>query len=350
MLSSCGGSGGAGNNDAESNLTFSGSKDAANSDSDKLWTMLSGYWKTSMPGALNVFYYFGFDDDQKPIRYIVWYHENDETEYVTHVEKLSDNRFKVTFEVPANEEEGLHEVHEGYTTTVDIDVSRVAENVITMISSSGISSEWKLNSKTADERTFDTFMELPMDIDAADFPKVTGNIVKSLQYEDYTGQNLVLFTETDVVEKPCPDCPLFPSRSKGLYAYRFLVNQPERTFQQVWQVTDFVRDCIFYEMGASFIEDAIRITDLNNNGEVEIWMVYVLTCRGDTSPKTMKIIMYEGGRKYAVRGETRSLAAEFEDGKKEYAGGEYTLDPAFNAAPYEFVSFAKELWEAFKNQ
>ena len=313
--------------------------------------MLSGYWKTSAPGALNVFFYFGYDDDQKPIHYTVWYHHNDDREYVTDVEKLSDARFRVTFEVPPNQEEGPNEMHDGYTRTVDIDVSRIAENEITIISSSGSSNVWILNSRTADERTFDTYMELTMDIAASNFPKVNGNIVLSRWYEDQTGQRLILLTETDVVEKSCPDCPLFPPRSKELYAYLFDYNMFEGAFRQVWRMTDFVRDCEWNTMNVSFIEDAFRITDLNKNGDVEIWMAYVLECSGEPSPKTMKIIMYEGNRKYAVRGETRALVADFGDPQKNvYAGGEYVLDPAFNGAPAAFVAFAKEMWEKYKNQ
>jgi hypothetical protein len=55
--------------------------------------------------------------------------------------------------------------------------------------------------------------------------------------------------------------------------------------------------------------------------------------------------MYEGSRKYAVRGETRSRVYE-----NEYAGGDYTLDAAFASGPPEFASFARELWEQYKNQ
>jgi len=347
-LSACDESGGKATSDSNETTSSNAVTDV---DLNKLWKMLAGYWTTSLPEALNVFYCFDYNEVQKPIFYVVWYYERDETQYATHIEKISGTRYKVTTDVPPNKEEGLHEMHDGYTNTMDIDISRISDNEITIISSSGTSSVWKLNSKTADGRTFDTFKELQMDIKAADLPKVKGKVVKAVRYEDNSGQNLILLTETDVVEKPCPDCPMFPPRSKELYAYCFSFDPRELVFKQEWLVTDFVRDCNLNTMSVAFILDAFRITDLNADGKAEIWMTYILECSGDPSPKTMKIIMYEGNLKYAVRGKTRALVGDFGNPQKNvYDGGEYELDPVLKTAPVEYVKFAKELWEQYKNQ
>jgi hypothetical protein len=178
---------------------------------------------------------------------------------------------------------------------------------------------------------------------AHDFPMVTGNIVKAVRYTDATGDNLVLLTETDIVINPESD-PYQEKRSKELFAYRHLLEK-DGSVKQVWRVTDHVRDCDLDALTVSFIRDAFRITDLNNNGEAEIWMSYVLGCAGDPGPMTMKIIMYEGGKKYAVRGKTRSRVSG-----TEYAGGEYTLDAAFVSGPTEFAPFARKLWTEHKKQ
>lgn len=175
-----------------------------------------------------------------------------------------------------------------------------------------------------------------------DFPKITGSIVKAVRYTDATGDNLILFTETDVFTKP-GNTPYQDTRTEELFAYRYLLEK-DGTVRQVWRVTDYVRDCDL-ELAAFFIKDAFRITDLNKNGEAEIWMGYVLSCAGDPGPMTMKIIMYEGGQKYAVRGETRSRVSA-----NKYAGGKYRLDAAFASGPPEFSAFAKRLWEEHKNQ
>ena len=176
-----------------------------------------------------------------------------------------------------------------------------------------------------------------------DFPQATGNIVKAVRYTDAAGDNLVLLAETAVFAKP-ESGPEPAKRSKELSANRYLLEK-DGTVKHVWRVADFVRDCDLEALTVSFIKDAFRITDLNNNGEAEVWMSYVLRCAGDPGPMTMKTIMYEGAQKYAVRGETRSRVSE-----NEYAGGEYTLDAAFASGPAEFAAFAKELWAEYNNQ
>ena len=117
-------------------------------DIDELWNKLNGYWKyiiTTAPDPDNpqyIFCYFGYNDDNKPISYIVWGYEISEIEYATEVIKLDEHRFRVTFEVPAKKEEGLHEIHDAYTITQDYNLSNYSNKKLTMESSEN-SSEWK---------------------------------------------------------------------------------------------------------------------------------------------------------------------------------------------------------------
>jgi len=173
--------------------------------------------------------------------------------------------------------------------------------------------------------------ELPT---VSDFPKVEGNIVKAVRYRDITGENLILLTETDVVYKQ--DEQGNYSASKELFAYRFFLKDHDK---QVWQVRDFVRDCEV-DITVSFVLDAFRITDLNGDGNAEIWMIYMLNCAGDITPHTLKIIMFEGEKKYAMRGKAQN----------DFMGGEHTMDAAFASGPSEFSDFAKEMWEKYKKQ
>ena len=175
-----------------------------------------------------------------------------------------------------------------------------------------------------------------------DFTEIKGQLVKAVRYADVTGDNLLLLTETDIVVK-AETKDGDETRSKDLFARRFLLKNGGAV-EQVWRVTDYMRDCDLDGFDARFITDAFRITDLDNNGLAEIWVPYILQCAGDPGPMTMKIIMYEGDKKYAVRGETRSSV-----GDNTYAGGEYTLDPAFTGSPAEFRHFATQLWEKYKN-
>ncbi|MCR5563909.1 MAG: hypothetical protein K6F46_11205, partial [Desulfovibrio sp.] len=80
------------------------------------------------------------------------------------------------------------------------------------------------------------------------------------------------------------------------------------------------------------------ITDLDGNGVSEVWITYYVSCHGDVSPDGMKVLMYEGGKKHALRGET-FLHVDGMD-----MGGSYKADPAFNEAPAPIRRFADELW------
>lgn len=54
--------------------------------------------------------------------------------------------------------------------------------------------------------------------------------------------------------------------------------------------------------------------------------------------------MYEGNKKYAMRGTNKSLIGIDENEKKSYIGGEYKLDEEFNKSKKVFKDFAVNLW------
>ena len=178
------------------------------------------------------------------------------------------------------------------------------------------------------------------DLTAYNLEDVQGNLVQGIHFADGQGEGLVLLTESDTLEEI--DEYENEVKSKELYAYGYRL--VERNAHLMWRITDFTRLCDLDGFEAAFITEGLTFTDLDNNGIAEIWVPYVLSCRGDIGPMTMKIIMYEGAQKYAVRGETR--ARVFED---EYAGGECTLDDSFTSASPEFSTFARQLWDNHKN-
>jgi len=350
LVATVGGScvGKAGSTDSSNTTNSANEKQTTNVDADILWTMLSGYWsyidtsgKQKSIYDYDIFNFFGYEDDQKPVSFVIWGFEGSEREYITQVKAIDEHRYCITAEISANKESGpWWEPHEAITKTYEIDLSRYAEKRIAM-SSDGHISEWEYAGR-----------EMPIVIASLDDAEdIKDNVVKISRYEDRTGRNLIVLTETDVISRPDPADNEYTLRSKELFARRYVCQANEETVKSIWQVTDFVRDCPLEDMSVSFKEDAFRVTDLNSDGLSEVWMTYTLTCRSDPMPKTMKIIMYEGGRKYAVRGETRSLVAFFgDDAKNEYAGGDYVMDAAFENAPPPFTSFAKELWEQYKNE
>jgi len=168
--------------------------------------------------------------------------------------------------------------------------------------------------------------------------KRSGRVVQALRYTDRTGTYTVLATESG----PAADSAAESSDGQraDLYAYHY----PTTGAAPTWQVHDFVADCPL-DLEARFLPKALTATDLDQDGTAEVWLVYRTTCRGDVSPSTQKIIMYEGPRKYAVRGTSR-LAL----GGGQYDGGTYTLDAAWATAPPAFRQHAAQLWRQHRDE
>src|SRR5438045_6272198 len=88
-----------------------------------------------------------------------------------------------------------------------------------------------------------------------------------------------------------------------------------------------------------FVDKAFAVTDLDKNGVAEVWVMYKNSCHGDVSPVTTKIIMYEGTKKYALRGESRVKVSA-----TDYEGGSYILDDNFKNGESAFRKYAEKLW------
>lgn len=109
--------------------------------------------------------------------------------------------------------------------------------------------------------------------------------------------------------------------------------------QEVWRAKDFNQGC---EFDATFevVEGSISVTDLDDDGEPEISFIYRVGCRSDVSPVTVKLLMYEGSTKYALRGDSRERVSE-----TDFMGGDFKIDPAFEKAPPRFLEYAKAQWK-----
>jgi hypothetical protein len=163
--------------------------------------------------------------------------------------------------------------------------------------------------------------------------KHAGRVVQALRYTDRTGTYTVLATQSGPTADPAAKDTDDAQRA-DLYAYQY----PAAGSMPNWQVHDFVGDCPL-DLQARFRPKGLTVTDLNQDGTAEVWLVYRTVCRGDVSPSTQKIIMYEGTRKYAVRGTSRLNVGGQSD------GGSYTFDAALQAAPIAFRQHAAQLWK-----
>ncbi|NJO90540.1 MAG: hypothetical protein HC831_17445 [Chloroflexia bacterium] len=173
------------------------------------------------------------------------------------------------------------------------------------------------------------------------FIKYEGKIVNAVKWTDNLGENIVITTETGIYESK-----KFKHENDGgdaeIFAYHFIIEN--NNAKQTWKVYDYISDCPV-DIVAEFIDNTFQITDLDNNGVAEIWLMYKTVCHGDVSPSDMKIIMYEGQQKFAIRGENKVMHGIDDDGNEMYMGGEYKIDKAFSDGPKVFLDFAKKLWD-----
>ena len=178
----------------------------------------------------------------------------------------------------------------------------------------------------------------------AGFPEVRGPLLKKISYTDTLGTHTVILTQTEVFSTtPNSSDPDFICGNQEINAYGYLSSMENAKPSLSWRMHDLVHDC---EASASceFAGVSPQVTDLDGNGVSEVWLVYYIGCRGDVSPIGMKILMYENGKKYAMRGETFVHA----DGMD--LGGRYKADEAFASSAPVFRQYADQLWQKWKNQ
>ena len=178
-------------------------------------------------------------------------------------------------------------------------------------------------------------------IDSSKLPKqikYSGSIINSVTWSDSLGLNYILTTETGEFETKDKQGDYL--KNAALYVYHYV--HKEDSIKLLWRVYDFEKDCPF-DVVVEFIDKAFTVTDLDKNGIAEVWVMYENQCTSDVSPAPTKIIMYEGIKKYAVRGENKVQVSE-----KEFLGGQYTLDESFKKANPLFRQFAINLWEKNK--
>lgn len=183
-----------------------------------------------------------------------------------------------------------------------------------------------------------SYDEIPKEID------FRGTVVEALRWNDKLGENILIQSLSGWF--PWKDYDSIDSTSYmkqdkwEIFAYLFQKKKGEKTYKRIWKLYDYNK-CYGVDWYAGFIRKGTTITDLDNNGISEISMPYVLVCRGDVSPGDMKIIMYEGNTKYAIRGET-----EFCHLNNPY-GGDYELSDNLGTKDV-FKKFLLRRWSVHK--
>ena len=177
-------------------------------------------------------------------------------------------------------------------------------------------------------------------IDSSKLPKqikYLGHISNAVTWKDGQGVHYVLTTETGEYKSKDEDGEKV--KNAELYAYHFVSKGD--SIKQLWRIYDYSKDCDV-DVSVAVIKKAFRVTDLNKNGVAEVWVMYENQCTGDVSPAPTKIIMYEGNKKYAIRGEGGLRVVG-----KDYAKGQYTMDESFKNGNALFRQFAVNLWAKY---
>ena len=164
---------------------------------------------------------------------------------------------------------------------------------------------------------------------------LAGKPVAAARWTDKLGSNLLVITETDRVGAAS-------GGTKKLFGYHFVADG--KAWKRLWRISDAVINCEF-DLELS-LASALFITDLNGNGIAETAFAYRKTCTSDVSPSELKVLLHEGDRKHALRGSTRVLVGEDEQGEKIFAGGERTPDSALQKAPKAFLDHAQTLFDS----
>ena len=169
-----------------------------------------------------------------------------------------------------------------------------------------------------------------------------GNLKEITKLKDLNGEHIIILTETGEIPSK-KNIELEDETDFKIFANDYIFDKKENKYKLNWKMQDFISNCEF-DLMMGFIKNAFKITDLNKNGIAEIWTMYHMTCTSDVSPSEMKIIMYEGKQKYALRGNSVVNTGT------EKIGGDYKLGENLSKAPKEFKDFALKMWKENNEQ
>ncbi|HEV7782784.1 MAG TPA: hypothetical protein VGO58_16025 [Chitinophagaceae bacterium] len=190
---------------------------------------------------------------------------------------------------------------------------------------------------------------------------IKGKVKEAWKWTDELGENILV---TSVVG-PYDDREKNKYGEEGqtveLYAVHYAKKMGD--FRAITTLADKEKSCPF-DITAAFIPGSTTITDLDKDGIAEIKVQYLLACRSDVSPATMKLIISEDGTKYGLTGSSwiryspefkfnvtekgvnlenlPELKDETETMLRSF--GRYENEKQFASAPPEFIVYARKEW------
>jgi hypothetical protein len=165
-----------------------------------------------------------------------------------------------------------------------------------------------------------------------------GHLKEYIKWEDAEGTHVVFTNETGVYYTDLENEEGYKQNAEVFCAHYL---KTTTGFSKKWSIYDYYKNCPV-DASAEFCNKSLEVTDLNNNSIPEIWVAYRIACRGDVSPSDLKLLMYEGDKKYKMQGFSR-----IELNEVEKYGGEITFIKNFNNEKL-FLDYAKKKWELIK--
>lgn len=202
----------------------------------------------------------------------------------------------------------------------------------------------------------------PVKVATADLPTsitIKGKVQEAWKWNDRLGENLLITTSKMLRA----DKDEYAQEVQSAEIYAFHYTKQDRGYVQIGLMSDAEKSCPL-DITCDFIPGSTTITDLDKDGIAEIKVQYSLACRGDVSPATMKLIMYENRVKYELRGKMwlksspedkftvtendvnleklPKLNDEFDELLRTF--GRYENEKEFATAPPGFLTFARNEW------
>ena len=208
----------------------------------------------------------------------------------------------------------------------------------------------------------------PVKITATDIPAsitVKGTVQEVWKWSDNLGENLLITSSVAPHNEVSKDGE--EGQSAEIHAFHYAKKDGDYT--QVWMMNDAEKLCPV-DITCDFIPGSATITDLDKDGIAEIKVQYSVACRGDVSPATIKLIMYENGVKYALRGNMwiayspdfkytvteKDVNLESSSRLKDEGDemlrtfGRYENEKEFATAPPEFLIHARSEWLKYNKE
>jgi hypothetical protein len=167
--------------------------------------------------------------------------------------------------------------------------------------------------------------------------RLQGKPVEVVGWSDLAGESVVVLAKGD--ERRVDE---LGGRRSRLFAGQFTRRGPDSRWTRVWSLMDEVDSCQV-DIVCSFVRGSLELTDLDGNGFAEVSFVYRLACVGDVSPWGQKLMLFDGGKKYAVRGQT----VQADEGGRAMNSSRMTIDKAFDVASPAILQFAVKKWQRF---